>query len=252
VSGFWGYTPARRREGNGDDRPTAWGDWAYRGDRRQAARRARERFRGYSLGEEIANAVTHGVGVLGSIVALVLLIIFAAGDRDPFRIASAITFGSALIFLYLSSTLYHSLRAPSAKRVFKILDHAAIYLLIAASYTPFTLVTLRGPWGWSIFAIVWTLAIAGIVTEAFWVDRPKWLSALVFIGMGWIVVVATKPLIESLPAGGLWLLLAGGLAYTLGTVFYILKRVPYFHAVWHLWVIGGSACHVLAVLLYVL
>ena len=166
-------------------------------------------------------------------------------------LASGITFGVSLVFLYLSSTLYHSLAPPRAKRVFKVLDHAGIYLLIAGSYTPFTLVTLRGPWGWGIFAAIWMLAIVGIAAEAFWVDRPRWLSATVFVGMGWMVVVAFRPLIEALPAGGLWLLLAGGLAYTVGTVFYVLKRVPYMHAVWHLWVIGGSACHVVAVLLYV-
>lgn len=206
----------------------------------------------YRTGEEIASAITHGLGVAGSIVALVVMIVYATSSGDGFRIAAAITFGVSLIFLYLSSTLYHSLTPPKAKRVFKILDHAGIYFLIAGSYTPFTLVTLRGPWGWGIFATIWTLAAIGIATEAFWVDRPKWLSAAVFIGMGWIVVVATKPLLAALPTTGLWLLLAGGLAYTLGTAFYVLKRVPYTHAVWHLWVIGGSACHVLAVLLFVL
>jgi hemolysin III len=213
---------------------------------------ASARAAGYRLGEEIAAAVTHGIGVAGSIAALVLLVIFATRSGDPYRIVAAVAFGASLIFLYLASTLYHSLTPPKAKRIFKILDHAGIYLLIAGSYTPFTLVTLRGPWGWGIFATVWTLAVVGIVTEAFWVDRPKWLSALVFIGMGWIVVVAARPLIGALPEPGLWLLLSGGLAYTLGTVFYVLKRVPYMHAVWHLFVIAGSACHVTAVLLYVM
>ena len=206
----------------------------------------------YRLGEEIASAITHGLGVAGSITALVFLMVFAVREDDPFRLASGITFGVSLVFLYLSSTLYHSLTPPRAKRVFKVLDHAGIYLLIAGSYTPFALVTLRGAWGWTIFAVIWTLAMAGIAAEAFWVDRPKWLSVLVFIGMGWMVVFATRPLLAALPPGGLWLLFAGGLAYTLGTVFYMLNRVPYMHAVWHLWVIGGSVCHVLAVLLYVM
>jgi hemolysin III len=208
--------------------------------------------REYSLGEEIASAITHGLGVLMSISALVLLVVFAVRSGDPVRVASAITFGVSLVFLYLASTLYHSLTPPKAKRVFKILDHAGIYLLIAGSYTPFTLVTLRGPWGWALLVTVWALAIAGMATEAFWVDRPKWLSAAVFIAMGWMVVIAGKPLLAAIEPGGLWLLLAGGLAYTLGTVFYVLKGVPYMHAVWHLWVIGGSVCHVLAVLLFVM
>jgi hemolysin III len=206
----------------------------------------------YSLGEEIANAITHGLGVALSIAALVLLVIFAGRTEDPFRMVSGIAFGSSLVFLYLASTLYHGLTSLEAKRTFKIFDHAGIYLLIAGSYTPFTLVTLRGPVGWTLFGIVWGLAVTGIVTEVFWVDRPRWLSVLVFIGMGWIVIVAVKPLAAALPQGGLRLLVAGGLSYTAGTIFYLLKSIPYMHALWHLWVIGGSVCHVLAVLLYVL
>jgi hemolysin III len=206
----------------------------------------------YSLGEEIANAATHSIGVALSIAALVLLVIFAGRTEDSFRMVSSITFGSSLVFLYLASTLYHGLTSLRAKRIFKVFDHAGIYLLIAGSYTPFTLVTLRGPVGWTLLGIVWVLAVTGIVTEVFWVDRPRWLSALVFIGMGWIGILAVKPLAAALPQGGLWLLVAGGLAYTAGTIFYLLKSIPYMHAVWHLWVIGGSVCHVLAVLLYVL
>ena len=210
------------------------------------------RAQAYPLGEEIANAVTHSLGVALSLAALVSLIIVAGRTEDSFRMVSSIAFGSSLVFLYLASTLYHGLPSPRAKRVFKIFDHAGIYLLIAGSYTPFTLVTLRGPVGWTLLGIVWGLAAVGIVTEVVWKDRPRWLSALVFIGMGWIIVFAMKPLAAALPKGGLWLLVAGGLSYTVGTIFYLLKRVPYMHAVWHLWVIGGSVCHVLAVLLYVL
>lgn len=205
-----------------------------------------------SLGEEIANAVTHGLGVALSIAALVLLVIFAGRTEDPFRMASGIAFGSSLVFLYLASTLYHGLTSLKAKRAFKVFDHAGIYLLIAGSYTPFTLVTLRGPVGWTLFGIVWGLAVTGIVTEVFWVDRPGWLSALVFIGMGWIIIFAARPLASALPQGGLRLLVAGGLSYTVGTIFYLLKSIPFMHAFWHLWVIGGSVCHVLAVLIYVL
>jgi hemolysin III len=203
-------------------------------------------------GEEIANTVTHILGAALSIAALVLLVVFAGRTEDPYRMVSSIAFGSSLVFLYLASTLYHGLTAQGAKRIFKVFDHAGIYLLIAGSYTPFTLVTLRGPVGWTLFGIVWGLAVTGIVTELFWVDRPRWLSALVFIGMGWLVIFAVKPLAVALPQGGLRLLVAGGLAYTAGTVFYLAKSIPYMHAVWHLWVIGGSVCHVLAVLLYVL
>ena len=205
-----------------------------------------------SFGEEVANAITHGIGVALSISALVLLVVFAGRTEDSFRMVSSVTFGSSLVFLYLASTLYHGLTSLKAKRAFKVFDHAGIYLLIAGSYTPFTLVTLRGPVGWTLLGIVWGLAAVGIVTEVVWKDRPRWLSALVFIGMGWIIVFAMKPLAAALPKGGLWLLVAGGLSYTVGTIFYLLKRVPYMHAVWHLWVIGGSVCHVLAVLLYVL
>jgi len=205
-----------------------------------------------SFGEEVANAITHGIGVALSISALVLLVVFAGRTEDSFRMVSSVTFGSSLVFLYLASTLYHGLTSLRAKRIFKVFDHAGIYLLIAGSYTPFTLVTLRGPVGWALLGTVWTLAVTGIVTEVLWLDRPRWLSALLFIGMGWIVIFAVRPLAAALPQGGLWLLVAGGLAYTAGTIFYLLESIPYMHAVWHLWVIGGSACHVLAVLLYVL
>jgi hemolysin III len=205
-----------------------------------------------SFGEEVANAITHGIGVALSISALVLLVVFAGRTEDSLRMVSSVTFGSSLVFLYLASTLYHGLTSLRAKRIFKVFDHAGIYLLIAGSYTPFTLVTLRGPVGWALLGTVWTLAVTGIVTEVLWLDRPRWLSALLFIGMGWIVIFAVRPLAAALPQGGLWLLVAGGLAYTAGTIFYLLESIPYMHAVWHLWVIGGSACHVLAVLLYVL
>lgn len=208
--------------------------------------------RQYTLGEEIANAVTHGLGVVGSIVALVLLVGFAMTYGTTLHVVSVAVYGATLVLLYTASTLYHSLSNTRACRVFKIIDHASIYLLIAGTYTPFTLVTLRGPWGWSLFAVVWTLAVIGVAFEAFWVLRPKWVSAVVYLGMGWLVVVAIKPLLAALPPGGWQLLLAGGLAYTLGCAFYVLKRIPYMHAVWHLWVLAGSVLHFLSVLLYVL
>ncbi len=206
----------------------------------------------YSLGEEIANAVTHGLGVGLSIAALTLLVVFAAIWGNGWHLASAIVYGVTMLLLYVSSTLYHSVPGQKARHIFKIIDHSSIYLLIAGTYTPFTLVTLRESGGWWLFGIVWSLAVAGVALEAFWVYRPKWLSAVVYLAMGWLVVVAINPLVAHLPSTGVWLLVAGGLAYTLGTVFYVLKKVPYTHAVWHLFVLAGSVCHFLAVMLFVL
>ena len=208
--------------------------------------------RAYTVGEEIANSIIHGLGVGLSVAALTLLVVFAAQSGNPWSIASAIVYGIALVLEYTASTLYHSFPQPRVKHVFKILDHCGIYVLIAGTYTPFTLVTLRGHGGLVLFGIVWGLAAAGIAVEAFWAYRPRWLSALVYLGMGWLVVVAIKPLVATLPPAGLWLLLAGGLSYTLGTVFYVLKKVPYMHAVWHLFVLAGSILQFLAVLLFVI
>ncbi len=207
--------------------------------------------RGYSLGEEIAHAVTHGVGALLAVVGLTLLVVYAAWWGDGWRLGAAIVFGVSMVLLYTFSTLYHSFPWPKVKHVFKVLDHAAIYLLIAGTYTPFTLVTLRGSGGWWLFGTVWALALAGVSLEAFWVYRPKWVSTLVYLAMGWLVIVAVRPLASTLSPAGLRLLVAGGLAYTLGAAFYVLKRVPYTHFVWHLFVLGGSMCHFLAVMLFV-
>jgi len=208
--------------------------------------------RHYSLGEEIANAITHGLGVALSLAALILLVYVAATRGNGWHLASSIVYGITMFMLYTASTLYHSIPGDKARHVFKIIDHSAIYLLIAGTYTPFTLVTLRDSGGWWLFGIVWSLAAAGISLEAFWVYRPKWVSAAVYLGMGWLVVVAMGPLWKNLAPAGVWLLAAGGLAYTLGTVFYVLKKIPYMHAVWHLFVLAGSVCHFLAVMLFVL
>jgi hemolysin III len=205
----------------------------------------------YTMGEEIANAVTHGLGWAGSVVALIVLVALAARYGTLLHIVSSAVYGVTMMLLYTSSTMYHALSDPRAKRVFKIFDHSSIYLLIAGTYTPFTLITLHGPWGFSLFGLVWAIAVAGISAEAFWVYRPKWLSTVIYLAMGWLVVLAGRPLIWSLPPGGLTLLAAGGLAYTLGTVFYVL-RVRYMHAVWHVFVLAGSALHFFAVLFYVL
>lgn len=205
----------------------------------------------YSLGEEIANAITHGVGALLSIVALVVLIGLAAVYGNGWHLASAIVYGVTMFMLYMASTLYHAITNAKARHVFKVIDHASIYLLIAGTYTPFTLVTMRNAGGWWLFAVVWGLAAVGISLEAFWVYRPKWVSALVYLGMGWLAIFAVKPLAANLSPAGVRLMVAGGLAYTLGTVFYVLKRVKFMHAVWHLWVLAGSVLHFLTVMLYV-
>lgn len=211
------------------------------------------KIRPYTLGEEIANSVIHGIGVVLSIAALTMLLIFAGWAHNGWAIASAIVYGVSLVLEYTASTLYHSFPQPDVKHIFKILDHCGIYVLIAGSYTPFCLVAMResaaGLW---IFAVIWIFAIAGISAEAFWPYRPRWLSAAVYLGMGWLVVFAIEPLSAAIAPAGLWLIVAGGLCYTLGTVFYVLKRVRYMHAIWHVWVLAGSICHFLAVLLYII
>ena len=208
--------------------------------------------RQYTLGEEIAHSVTHGLGTVFGIVALTLLVVFAVLYGNDRSLAGGIVFGTALVLEYTFSCLYHSFPWPRTKHIFKILDHAGIYVLIAGTYTPFTLVTLSGTEGWTVFAVIWAFAFTGIALEAFWVYRPKWLSVLVYLIMGWMVVASFGSLAEALPRQGLYLLIAGGLAYTFGTIFYVLKRVPYAHMVWHLFVLAGSVCHFLAVLLYVI
>lgn len=214
--------------------------------------RPKKVIRAYSVGEEVANSIIHGIGTVLSVAALTLLVVFGVTSGEGVKLASGVVYGISLVLEYTASTLYHSLTNERAKHVFKVLDHCGIYLLIAGSYTPFTLITLAGRGGWTMFAIVWAIAAVGISVEAFWAYRPRWVSALGYLGMGWIVVLAINPLMAALPAGGLWLLVAGGLAYTVGTVFYVLKKVPYLHAVWHTFVLGGSVCHFLAVVLYVM
>lgn len=215
------------------------------------SRPARGPGRPQSLGEEIASSITHGLGLVGSIMMFPFLIMAASRDGDRWRVTSAIVFGISLIVLYAASTLYHALPASRAKRVFRIIDHSAIYLLIAGTYTPFLLGPLRGPWGWSLFGAVWALAAAGIVMKATLGIRWERLSTVVYLLMGWIGVVAVKPLLERVsPPGVLWLL-AGGLAYTAGVAFFVVdQRLRYAHAIWHLFVATGSVCHVIAVLRY--
>ncbi|HET6230637.1 MAG TPA: hemolysin III family protein [Longimicrobiaceae bacterium] len=202
--------------------------------------------------EEVANSVTHGAGLLASAVALPVLVALAAMHGTVWHVVAASVFGGSLVALYGASTIYHAVRSPRAKHVMRIADHSAIYLLIAGTYTPFTLVTLRGPWGWSLFGVVWGLAAAGIAFKLFFVDRFIGLSTAMYVAMGWLVVVAAKPMLALVPAGGLGWMAAGGLAYTGGVVFFLWHRLRYSHAVWHLFVLAGSACHFVAILRYVI
>ena len=206
----------------------------------------------YTPREELANVVTHGLGIVLSVAGLVLLVT-CAGLRgaDAWYVTSTAIFGVTLVLLYTTSTLYHSFRDEHLKRLLRKFDHAAIFLLIAGSYTPFLLVTLRGPWGWSLFGVVWGLAVVGIVLKFWFTGRFRVVSTLIYIAMGWLVLTALKPLSLALPREGVWLLLVGGFCYTGGAAFYLWKRLPYHHAVWHLWVLAGSACHWAAVFFYI-
>ncbi len=205
----------------------------------------------YTPGEELANSLTHGVGVLLAIGGLALLVTLAALRGDVWHVVACSIYGAAMVVLYSASTLYHAVSKPRAKSALQVFDHAAIFLLIAGTYTPFTLVSLRGPWGWALFGTVWGLALVGIVIEIAFPGRWPVFSLVLYVAMGWVGVVAVKPLLSALPTGGLVLLLLGGLAYTGGIVFYVWKRLPYGHAIWHVFVLAGTVLHFFAVLLYV-
>jgi hemolysin III len=200
------------------------------------------------LRDEIASALTHGLGAAVALAGGAVLITLAAIHGDGWQLAGAIVFGVALLLLYTASTLYHAIQHPIAKGRLKVFDHCAIYLLIAGTYTPFTLVGLRGPWGWSLFAAIWTLAVAGVVFKLFYTGRFKRLSTLVYVAMGWLVLVAFEPMLSSLDGWTIGWLLTGGAFYTLGTFFYHRESIPYAHAIWHLFVIAGSVCHYVAVM----
>jgi hemolysin III len=201
--------------------------------------------------EELANSITHGIGAALGVAALTVLVVYASLAGDPWRIVSTSVYGASLVLLFLASTLYHSFRKPRVKYVFQVLDHAAIFLLIAGTYTPFALVTLRGPWGWTLFGIVWGLAVLGIAFEAGWMGRFPRLSTALYLLMGWVGVLVVWPLWQTLPLGGWGWLVAGGLAYTVGVVFFAWERLPYHHTLWHLFVLAGAACHFFAVFGYV-
>jgi hemolysin III len=206
----------------------------------------------YTPGEEIASSVIHGLGILFSIAGLGVLTAFATAFGNGWHIASVSIFGGSMIVMYTASTLYHGIPLPKVKMVMRVLDHSSIFLLIAGTYTPFTLVSLHGPWGWTLFGVIWGLALAGIVLELTPLRKWRIFQVSLYLGMGWAVVVAFKPLQASVPAGGIKLLLAGGLCYTLGVIFYVWKGLKFNHAIWHLFVLSGTVLHFFAVLLYVI
>lgn len=205
-----------------------------------------------SVGEEIANSVTHGVGALLSLAGMVFLLLRAAPVGNAVHLASVAVYGASLFLLHLSSTLYHALHAPRAKRVFWVFDHAAIYLLIAGTYTPFLLISLWGAWGLTLMIAIWALAIIGVVFKSLFIGRLRRASVALYIVMGWLIVVAARELWLNVPLQAVALVAAGGLLYTGGVFFYSWKRLPYGHMIWHLFVLGGSACHYFAILLYLL
>jgi hemolysin III len=207
----------------------------------------------YSFGEEVANSVTHGLGAALAVAGMAVLVTFAARHGNAWHVVGSSVFGATLVVMYVVSTLYHGLPLPRVKRVLRILDHSAIFLLIAGTYTPFALVSLRGPWGWSLLGVIWSVAVAGIALRLRSAGRRRAVPAVaLYVIMGWAAVAAAGPLIDSVAPGGLLLLVAGGLAYTGGLVFYAWRRLPYNHAIWHVFVLAGSVAHYLAVLFFVI
>jgi hemolysin III len=198
--------------------------------------------------EELANSLTHGAGLILSIAGFAVLLSLAVMRGNPWRIVSCAIYGSTLLCLYAASTCYHSIRSRRLKQILKVCDHSAIYLLIAGTYTPFLLVNLRGGWGWSLLAVIWGLAMAGILFKVWFVEHAPILSTATYLLMGWLALVAVKPMLMRVPTSGLLWLLAGGMLYTVGVAFYAWKRLPYNHAIWHGFVLAGSTCHYFAVL----
>ena len=200
----------------------------------------------YTAGEEIANSITHGIGAVLSVAGLTLLVALAALRGDAWDIVSYAIYGGSLVTLYLISTLYHSFRRPRIKQFFRKLDHSAIFVLIAGTYTPY-LLNLRDVWGWTLLAVIWGLALAGIVYKFYLLDRFPVAGTLVYLFMGWLAVPAWRHLATAVPEGGMAWLIAGGVVYTLGVIFYAWQKLPYNHAIWHLFVMGGSACHFVSI-----
>ncbi len=208
--------------------------------------------RQYPKVEEILNIITHGLGLLLSIAALVILVVFASIRGDAWHIVSFTIYGVCLVVLYLASTLFHSVRKQSLRNKLNIFDHSAIYFLIAGTYTPFLLVTIRGPWGWSLFGVIWGLAIGGLFFKLFYTGKYDLISAIIYVIMGWLIIIALKPMNENFSREGMLWLLGGGISYSIGVVFYLLHKLPYNHAIFHIWVLLGSFAHFVAVFRYVL
>lgn len=206
----------------------------------------------YSTPEEWANSLTHGIGAVLAVVGFIFMLAVAISQSNAWAIVSSSVYGSTLVLMFLASTLYHAIQIPRIRLVLRQLDHLAILYLIAGSYTPFALLTLNGAWGWTIFGIVWGLTIIGTALQLSPARHIKALMVTLYLLMGWVVIIAVKPLIDNLSAGGLGLLVAGGLAYTGGVVFYVNKRIPFNHAIWHLFVLAGAILHYFAILFYVL
>ena len=208
--------------------------------------------REYTLGEEIANSITHGIGAGLAIAALVLLIVKSVFDGGGIYLAAALIYGICLLIEYLMSTLYHALAPEGAKRVFKVLDHSCIYLLIAGTYTPYCLITLEPNGGFWLFIAVWVMALIGVACEAFWTFRPRWVSAAIYVIMGWCIVAFLPALFSNMDSVGFWLLLSGGLSYTVGAVFYIFKKVKFMHSIFHLFVLAGSILQFFSIYFFVI
>lgn len=202
--------------------------------------------------DELANTLTHALGLVLSLAGLPSLVVMAARRGDAWHVVTCSVYAATLVVLYGASTFYHAARQPRWKDFFRVIDHACIYLLIAGTYTPFTLVMLRGGWGWTLFALVWGFALAGIAFKVFWTGRFEVVSTITYVLLGWIALVATYPIVTRFPPGCILWLLAGGVCYTVGVVFYAFDRLPYMHAAWHLFVLAGSAFHYVAVMRYVL
>lgn len=206
----------------------------------------------YSLGEEIANTLIHGLAALLSVAALTIMVVVALNSEDPARLVSALVYGISLVVLFCVSTIYHGLPGRRAKKIMQIVDHMAIYLLIAGTYTPVLLISIKGTFGYTMLAVIWSLALFGIAFKFFYKLKHPRVSMFTYLAMAWCCIIVSPTFIANVPAPALWMLLIGGLVYTAGTIFYSFENIPYNHAIWHVFVLGGSACHFFGVFLYII